>query len=103
MGDATSEHGHGRHGRPRSPGSSVLTPPTGTPTFPELRVPGRAPQAPPPAARTVVDPCACGHAKEAHEHYRRGSDCGVCGAAACDEYSKQGGPARRALRRWLTG
>jgi hypothetical protein len=23
--------------------------------------------------------CACGHGKQAHEHYRRGSDCALCG------------------------
>jgi hypothetical protein len=22
--------------------------------------------------------CACGHQREAHEHYRRGSDCALC-------------------------
>ncbi|GAA3337471.1 hypothetical protein GCM10017714_04650 [Curtobacterium pusillum] len=28
----------------------------------------------------VVDTaiCVCGHAQEAHEHYRRGSDCALC-------------------------
>ena len=25
--------------------------------------------------------CACGHATEAHEHYRRGSDCALCECA----------------------
>jgi hypothetical protein len=24
-------------------------------------------------------PCRCGHAAEAHEHYRPGRDCGACG------------------------
>lgn len=23
--------------------------------------------------------CLCGHTLTAHEHYRRGSDCGICG------------------------
>lgn len=27
-------------------------------------------------------PCRCGHAKGAHEHYRRGSDCSGCSCAA---------------------
>lgn len=35
-----------------------------------------------PSERTVlaVDTvtCVCGHAQEAHEHYRRGSDCALC-------------------------
>jgi ethanolamine ammonia-lyase large subunit len=30
--------------------------------------------------------CVCGHVKEAHEHYRRGSDCGICGSAICGAY-----------------
>lgn len=25
--------------------------------------------------------CLCGHATEAHEHYRRGSDCALCECA----------------------
>lgn len=35
---------------------------------------------------TVQRPCVCGHAREAHEHYRRGSDCALCGAATCGRY-----------------
>jgi hypothetical protein len=27
--------------------------------------------------------CSCGHGKDAHEHYRRGSDCSACG---CTRY-----------------
>jgi hypothetical protein len=27
--------------------------------------------------------CGCGHPAAAHEHYRRGSDCGVCGREVC--------------------
>ena len=30
--------------------------------------------------------CACGHAEDAHEHYRRGSDCGACGPATCARF-----------------
>jgi hypothetical protein len=51
----------------------------------------------PPAQRTVVDPCTCGHGLEAHEHYRPGSDCGACGRAACGEYR----PANSVWRRFL--
>jgi hypothetical protein len=35
-------------------------------------------------------PCTCGHVREAHEHYRRGSDCGICGADACAAFSPAG-------------
>jgi hypothetical protein len=99
MGDSTSGQRPGRRGRPRSPGSSVLTPPTG---LPELNSTAWQPTAPPapPVPETIVDPCACGHPKAAHEHYRLGTDCGACGAAECEEFRPAGGPVRRTMRRW---
>lgn len=30
--------------------------------------------------------CMCGHSARAHEHLRRGDDCGICGAALCARY-----------------
>jgi hypothetical protein len=39
--------------------------------------------------------CSCGHAHEAHEHYRRGSDCALCPAGVCAKFT----PDRRAPRR----
>ena len=49
--------------------------------------------------------CRCGHAAEAHEHYRPGRDCGACGchrfASATDASARRGGVrrgARRAVR-----
>jgi len=39
-------------------------------------------------------PCRCGHAVEAHEHFRPGSDCGACGAAQCGRFRA---PGRRGL------
>lgn len=53
----------------------------------------------PPMRSTVVEPCVCGHAKDAHDHYRPGTDCGACGATDCGEYRLEGGSVRRALRR----
>jgi hypothetical protein len=102
MGDSTSDQRPGRRGRPRSPGSSVLTPPTGLPELSELRTGAWQPAMPPapPVPQTVVEPCACGHPRSAHEHYRRGTDCGACGAELCDEFRAAGGPVRRTLRRW---
>jgi hypothetical protein len=47
----------------------------------------------------VVEPCACGHGRAAHDHYRRGTDCGACGAAGCSDFRPQGGAVRRTLRR----
>lgn len=28
--------------------------------------------------RTEIRPCSCGHEREAHGHYRAGSDCSLC-------------------------
>ena len=30
--------------------------------------------------------CVCGHSKDVHEHYRAGSDCGVCGRDVCPRF-----------------
>ncbi|MBW4042389.1 MAG: hypothetical protein HIU86_09725 [Acidobacteria bacterium] len=35
--------------------------------------------------------CVCGHARDAHEHYRRGTDCATCGPEVCPKF-------RRSLR-----
>lgn len=108
-------------------GSPVLTPPTGIPAAPDdttsLLAPipaddaaddqaapsaAPAPGAAAPVATTPTPPadvavsatsCLCGHEAEAHEHWRRGSDCGVCGPATCPVYRRCGGRLRRILRR----
>jgi hypothetical protein len=33
----------------------------------------------PPPPEPTGAPCSCGHRKQAHEHYRAGSDCALCG------------------------
>ena len=45
---------------------------------------------------------ACGHPQEAHAHYRRGSDCGVCGVAVCPRFQPGRPVVLRLLlpRRW---
>jgi hypothetical protein len=99
--------GRGPASRPgRAPATSaVLTPPTGlpaarsTPPGEAAGAPPRVPPRPPAAAPPVVDPCVCRHAREAHEHWRRGSDCGVCGPRRCARYRRRGGALRRFLRR----
>ncbi len=35
--------------------------------------------------------CVCGHPHEAHEHYRAGTDCSLCGPAACRRFRAAGG------------
>ncbi|WP_166521325.1 hypothetical protein [Modestobacter roseus] len=59
---------------------------------PERRVPPRRPLTAvgdvPAGAQGAAGgrPCSsCGHGKVAHEHYRRGSDCALCG---CARYSR---------------
>jgi endonuclease/exonuclease/phosphatase (EEP) superfamily protein YafD len=33
--------------------------------------------------------CRCGHPRSAHEHYRRGSDCALCGPGTCPRYRRR--------------
>lgn len=106
MGDTVSGSGTGpaRRGRPSKAGSSlssVLTPPVGIPTVatPPSGLPVTPPAGPPASLKTVVDPCVCGHGREVHDHYRRGTDCGACGAQDCTEYRPKQGSLRGALRR----
>jgi hypothetical protein len=50
---------------------------------PELREPDvRQPDVRQPDV-ALGEPCRCGHISVAHEHYRRGSDCALCG---CGRY-----------------
>jgi len=37
--------------------------------------------APPLARRLARRDCACGHQRQAHAHYRAGSDCSLCGCS----------------------
>jgi hypothetical protein len=34
--------------------------------------------------------CVCGHAREAHEHYRAGADCALCGRLGCPRFRVPG-------------
>lgn len=36
--------------------------------------------------------CICGHLAEAHEHYRRGSDCAMCQSTPCSLFRPRSGP-----------
>lgn len=49
-------------------------------------------------------PCRCGHAEDAHKHWRPGSDCGACGATECIRYQPADSRTHRLrarLRGWL--
>ncbi len=51
-------------------------------TGPIATVPaGVAPTVTPPATTPVASPCRCGHGRDAHEHFRRGTDCAGCDCA----------------------
>jgi hypothetical protein len=39
----------------------------------------------------------CGHPRDAHTHYRDGTDCGTCGRLACPSYRR---PGRRRDTAW---
>jgi hypothetical protein len=39
--------------------------------------------------RNESDMCSCGHLREAHQHYRPGSDCGQCGAEGCSRFRRR--------------
>ena len=87
-----------RNRRSARTGSSTLTPPTGLPSVDDAPVVVPPPPAPaPPEPTTGL--CVCRHPKAVHEHWRRGTDCGICGVSVCRAYRKQGGALRRFLRR----
>ena len=105
MGDASSQPDHPpAQPRRRAGRASLLTPPLGIPLFSarprrpaeELAPPVQAPADDRPPVPPRQDPalagklCRCGHGRTAHEHYRRGSDCGVCGAAGCAAFRRPG-------------
>ncbi|MFP5020213.1 hypothetical protein [Pseudonocardia phyllosphaerae] len=48
-----------------------------------------------PAATT--DLCRCGHSRDAHEHYRPGSDCSACGSACGAFRARTGRGARSSV------
>ena len=41
---------------------------------------------PPDPAGSSLPICRCGHDRHLHEHYRRGTDCALCGSAVCPRY-----------------
>ena len=69
---------------PRSAADDAAATPAGPPV---------APQAP-----AVVDPCRCGHGRDAHEHDRPGTDCGACGTGCSAFRARDARPIRRRVR-----
>ncbi|SDI77706.1 hypothetical protein SAMN05444157_0108 [Frankineae bacterium MT45] len=37
---------------------------------------------------TADQTCKCGHGRDAHEHFRAGSDCGECSATVCNRFRR---------------
>ena len=67
-----------------APDVRVPTPRTAPPV--ESAAPGTAPAGidtttTPPVQAPATNPCRCGHDRDAHEHFRRGTDCAGCGCA----------------------
>lgn len=63
-------------------------------TGPIPAVAGPAPTTAPPATPVpapLTHPCRCGHDRDAHEHFRRGTDCAACD---CARFRKPGLLAR---------
>ena len=44
---------------------------------------------------TSNEPCRCGHAHLAHEHYRKGTDCALC---VCERFRFESSLGRRTRR-----
>ena len=42
--------------------------------------------------------CVCGHPREAHEHYRSGTDCALCGRSHCGRFRAVGSLRARLSR-----
>lgn len=45
------------------------------------------------APQSPSDSCACGHPREAHEHYRRGTECSICDIRDCSSFTAVSVPA----------
>lgn len=43
-----------------------------------------------------ADYCGCGHSRNAHEHYRAGSDCALCADRACMRFCPAAAPTMQA-------
>lgn len=48
--------------------------------------------------RVTAGACVCKHGRDAHDHYRGGTDCAVCPAGACNRY-RTNSTARRNFRK----
>lgn len=46
-------------------------------------------------AATPLRLCRCGHEVDAHQHYRGGTDCAVCGRARCRAFRFRAGRGAR--------
>lgn len=42
------------------------------------------------AGASASDACVCGHSREAHTHYRRGTECAICDVRTCSAFTPMG-------------
>lgn len=40
----------------------------------------------PESSQALTTLCNCGHVLDAHEHYRAGTDCAICGRSGCRKF-----------------
>lgn len=52
-----------------------------------------------PTTPAAVDLCVCGHERDAHEHYRPGTDCGACGSTCRAFHARTGHAVGHSARR----
>lgn len=82
-----------------TPDTPAVTPDTAA-SIPAPRAAAENGALPPVAAAPVaVDLCRCGHERDAHEHYRAGTDCGVCGTTCRAFHARTGSAAGRSAGR----
>lgn len=62
---------------------------------------GSAPTPPAAPATPTTAVCRCGHEKDVHEHYRPGTDCGICGTS-CRAFRAAADPGTTRRRRRRT-
>jgi hypothetical protein len=44
-----------------------------------------------PVVNTGRQSCRCGHTRDAHEHYRSGTECSLCPSGECHSYVRMNG------------
>lgn len=82
-----------------TPDTPAVTTPAGAIPAPRVATDDTTvPPATPTTPAAAVDVCRCGHERDAHEHYRPGTDCGACGTACRAFHARAARPGGRPAR-----